>query len=249
MKTKIIFTLILATFLSILWGSSLKDRERLVFDIRYGVVTAGEATLNLTKTTHEGKDAWRIFVTAETNSFFDKMFRVRDTTESIACYHNLYSFRFTKNLHEGNYRQHRIHQNFLDQNFTLYSRFDFRQGRFHEPQRIEIPSNTFDIMSAFYYVRTLDLQPGQRIPVNITADGKSYDAEVQVVRRERIDTIFGRKNCLVIRPILDGEAIFKQTDSILIWLLDEDCKTPVQLQSKVAFGSFRAVLKRVETVR
>jgi hypothetical protein len=111
---------------------------------------------------------------------------------------------------------------------------------------MEIPSNTLDIISAFYYVRTQDLQVGRDIVVNVTADGKNYDARIRVLRKETIDTIFGRRSCFVIRPELHGDAIFKQTANIDIWLIDDELKTPVLLSSKVSFGSFRANLKRVD---
>ena len=230
-----------------LFGSNLKDRERLVFEIKYGFITAGEATLNIQKTEYRNVDAWRIFVTAETNSFFDGVFRVRDFIESMATYDNLYSLRFTKRLQEGRYRQHRIMQNYLSQGFSTYSRFNYKTGVFTE-SRITIPSNTYDLMSAFYYIRTQNLAPGNAIPVNVSVDGKSYDAIIHVERRETIDTLFGRRSCVVIRPALQGDAIFKQSGDIFIWLTDDADKVPVLLQSKVPFGHFRAVLSKVETV-
>jgi hypothetical protein len=225
--------------------SPLPDRELLVFDIRYGVFTAGEATLSLERIEHSGNDAWRIQVNARTNNFYDKLFMVRDFIESIASYENFYSYRFTKRLHEGNYRQHRVHQNFLDQGISIYSRWSYSQNRWNE-ERMEIPSNTLDIISAFYYVRTQELHVGRDIVLNVTADGKNYDARIRVLRKETIDTIFGKRSCFVIRPELRGDAIFKQTANIDIWLVDDAHLTPVQLSSKVTFGSFRAVLKRVD---
>ena len=245
MKNKVFMALFLIFAVSMLNGFNLRDGERLVFDIRYGVVTAGEATLNLEKTNYNEQSAWRITSTAQSNSFFDKVFRVRDFIESIATYDDLYSLRFTKRLHEGNYRQHRIHFNYLSQNFSIYSCFNFKQGVFSD-NRIEIPSNTFDILSAFYYARTIELIPGQTTEINVTVDGKSYNAGIQVLRYETIDTMFGRRRCIVIRPLLEGDAIFKQTDNIDVWLLDDEFKTPVMMSSKVIFGSFRATLKKVE---
>ena len=224
--------------------AALNDGERLVFDIKYGLVTAGEATLNLQKIQHQENEAWRIFSTAETNSFFDRVFRVRDTIESISTSDSLMSLVFTKRLSEGKYRQHRIHQNYFDQNLSIYSNFRFNRGVWEE-SRIEIPSGTYDLLSAFYQVRTMDMVPGQTIPINVTTDGKNYNALVNVLRKETINTVLGRVECLVIEPALEGEAIFQQTGDIHIWLTNDDRKIPVLLQSKVIFGHFRAILKSV----
>jgi len=108
---------------------------------------------------------------------------------------------------------------------------------------MEIPDITYDLMSAFYFVRTLDLEVGQSIPIPVTVDGKTYSAIVNVLKKEIINTKQGRVECFVVEPNLEGEAIFQQTGDIHIWLADDEYKTPVLMQSKVIFGHFRAILK------
>ena len=234
-------------FINCLYSTNLQNNERLVFDIKYGVINAGEATLNIQKTEYRDQDAWRIFSTANTNSFFDRVFKVRDHIESIATFDDLLSLTFIKRMHEGNYRQQRIHQNYLNQGYSIYSQFRFGRGEWDE-RRMDIPSYTRDLLSAFYFVRTRDLVPGESIPINITVDGRNNDTIVHVLRHETITTIFGRTECVVIEPAIQGEAIFRQTDAIHIWLTNDDRKIPVLLQSKVIFGHFRAILTKVEEI-
>jgi len=242
MKLKVFLLIFLLSVALHIYCEPLPESERLVYDIKYGVITAGEASLDLQRTTYQGKDVWQIQVNAKTNSFFDKMFKVRDFIESISQYENFYSLRFTKRMEEGNYRQHRVHLNYLNLNKSVYSSYNHKKGTFNNVE-MEIPENTLDIMSAFYYARTQDLKPSDYIAINITIDGKNYNAGVEVIKREAVDSILGRKTCLQIRPVLQGEAIFKQTGSIDIWLTDDGRKIPVLLSSKVIFGSFKAVLK------
>jgi hypothetical protein len=249
MKTKLIFGIILLAFCSFLFGDALVNGESLVFDIKYGVITAGSASLNSVKTEYKGQEAWKFYSIAVTNTFFDKMYKVRDYIESMATYDNLYSFRFTKKLQEGSYRQHRIHTNNLTDGLSVYSNFNFKKNAFTDTE-LEIPTTTYDILSAMYKTRTLDLTPGQKVELNVTVDGKSYNAIVHVLRRETIKTILGNKtNCLVIEPVLQGESLFKQTGNIHIWITDDAKKIPVLLQSKVIFGSFKAVLTEITKAR
>ncbi|MCL2064944.1 MAG: DUF3108 domain-containing protein [Candidatus Cloacimonetes bacterium] len=247
---KWIFMALLVVFISLLQGrneAALVDGERLVFDIRYGMINAGEATLNLQKSQYQGDNVWRIFTTAETNSFFDRVFRVRDYIESIAHYDDFRSYVFTKRLNEGRYRQHRIHQNYFDLNLSIYSSFSFGRGEWDERQ-MEIPTVTYDLLSAFVKVRTMDLVPGQTVEMHVTVDGRNYNALVHVLRKETINTILGRVECLVIEPALEGEAIFQQTGDIHVWITNDDRKIPVLLQSKVIFGHFRATLKAIQSL-
>jgi hypothetical protein len=227
---------------------SFQNGEKLTFDIKYGIIGAGQATLEVNEIIfREDTPAYQITSTARTNSFFDRIFKVRDEIESILDKENLYSHRFTKRLREGRYRQHRIHFYYPDQDFSLYMRYSFSDREFNE-ERMEIPPDTHDILSAFYWLRKQDLVPGDSIDINVTADGDNYTARVIVHHTETIDTIFGKKECLVIEPLLAGDAIFKQTGDIHIWITNDEHKIPVRMQSKVTFGSFTAILSEAENI-
>ena len=52
------------------------------------------------------------------------------------------------------------------------------------------------------------------------------NTEIIVHRREKIKTIFGDINCLVIEPKLVSGAVFKQTGRITIWITDDEYKIP-----------------------
>ena len=229
-------------------SSSFRNGEKLTFDIKYGIVTAGQATLEVQETTlRDSVEVYQITSRARTTSFFDRIFKVRDEIESIMDKETLLSHRFTKRLNEGRYQQYRIHFYYPEQGFSLYMRYSFQKGEFEE-ERIEIPENTQDILSAFYWVRKQDLTPGESVFVDVTADGRNYTAEIKVHQPETVRTIFGRKECLVLEPILEGEAIFKQTGDILIWVTNDKYKIPVRMTSQVVFGSFSANLISAENV-
>ena len=225
----------------------LPENEKLSYDIKYGKISAGTATFNTLVTTFEDEDVYRIFTTAKTNSFFDKVYKVRDTIESIATIDSLYSIRFTKNMSEGSYRQHRVHRNYLSENYSVYLRFNHKENVFREPEIIDIPSNTYDLLSAISILRTITFEPGDIILLNVTVDGKNYNALAKILKKEKIKTILGEKECFVIEPALEGDAIFKQTGVIHVWITDDDQKIPVLLQSKVIFGHFRAILSEITT--
>jgi len=221
---------------------AFQSGEKLTFEIKYGLVNAGQATLEVNEFLfRDSTPAYRITSLARTNSFFDRIFKVRDEIESILDKEKLVSHRFTKRLQEGTYRQYRVHFYYPEQGFTIYMKHNFRTKEATE-ERIEIEEDTQDILSAFYRARKQKLVVGESIFLNVTADGRNYRAEVKILRTERVRTIWGDKECLVLEPVLEGEAIFKQTGNILIWLTNDDFKIPVKLESKVIFGSFTANL-------
>jgi len=191
--------------------------------------------------------AYQITSSAQTTSFFDKIFKVRDEIESIVDKKLKVSRRFTKKLNEGKYRQYRIHFYYPEQNITVYSKYDYNKEKFVD-QKIDIPPSTQDILSAFYWLREQELKPGQKYIVNVTADGRNYPAEIRIHPPETLNTALGKVECLKIQPILEGDAIFKQTGDIFIWLTNDELRRPVKLESKIIFGNFTATLTKVEHV-
>ena len=232
-------------FFSIYSLFSLETDEKLTFDVKYGIITAGEAFLQIEQTTYKDSiPVLRIHSLAKTNSFFDKIYKVRDYFESIWSMKKE-ALRFTKKLREGKYWQHRVHFYYPKQNLSVYVKFGKKTKNIKQ-KKMEIPPQTQDILSAFYWLRNQNIEVGQEYIINVTADGLNYPAKVIVRKKEKIKTIFGKKNCFVVEPMLEGDAIFKQTGKILIWLTADEKKIPVKMSSKIIFGSFKAILKKVE---
>ncbi len=228
--------------------SAFELGEKLTFDIKYGFIKAGEATLQISSHIYkDSTECYKIESLAKTNSFFDNIYKVRDHIESIWDRNKHVTLRFTKKLREGSYRQHRIHFYYPEQNFTIYTKFGRKTKKFKE-KRMEIPSDTQDILSALYYMRMQEFAVGDTLTINVTADGRNYPADVIVHRIEEIETIFGNKKCFVVEPILKGDAIFKQTGKILVWLTADEYKIPVKMSSKIVFGSFKAILNDAENI-
>lgn len=228
-------------------GAVITDGEKLIFTVKYGLIAAAEATLEIKSTTFSNKDAWLISSKARTYPFFDGVFTVRDTIRSWWEKDSLRTLRLSKYMNEGAYRQFRVITYNHDKNTASYQRWNFKKQSFKTKQ-INIPHNTQDILSAFYKVRQMNLNPGKTVFVDITVDGKSVRTEVVVHRRETINSIFGDKECLVIEPKLKSEGIFKQSDKVLIWITDDKYKVPLKMTSKIIFGAFSATLINAKNV-
>lgn len=244
---KIMIALSLIAFCLPLFSVAFRDGEKLTFNVKYGIVSAGEATLEARSLNYQGRDVWYLSTNARTYPFFDVFFKVRDKVESWWDKKTLLTHKFAKTLREGNYRQYRIHTYDQDSRNTSYQKWSYKDDAW-ETQNMDLPFTTQDMLSAFYYARTQPMKPGDRISVNITADGRAVPTEIVVHRREKVSSIFGKIDCLVIQPMVKSEAIFKQEGNIMIWVSDDAYKIPVQLESAVAFGSFVARLTDAENV-
>ncbi|MBD3163498.1 MAG: DUF3108 domain-containing protein [Candidatus Eisenbacteria bacterium] len=212
---------------------AIRTGEKLIFSVRYGFIRAGEASLEITGIEEVGgHPCYHVVSLAKSNSFFDRIFKVRDRVESWMDVDFLFSRRFHKRLREGGYRKdQRIemdHRNLLA---------TYQNGRV-----FEISPGAHDVLSAFYYVRTLDLEPGQQFDLDAHADRKNYPLRVIVHRRESVDTPAGEFDCLVVEPVLRTPGLFKHQGDLTIWLTDDERRMPVLMKSKIAVGSISVTL-------
>jgi len=99
-----------------------------------------------------------------------------------------------------------------------------------------------DILSAFYYVRTLNLEPGDTIPLPYHDNGGNYPIKVIVHRRDTVSVPAGRFACLVVEPIIATPGLFQRKGRMFLWITDDEKKMPVMMVSKIPIGSVVAKL-------
>jgi len=209
------------------------EGEYLLFSIQYGLIYAGDATLEVRSHAElGGRRAYHVVSVARTNKAFDMIYKVRDRHESYIDWDELYSLRFEKHLREGRFR--RDHEIDFDQS---------RHVAVYRDEEVGIPPNTHDFLSALYYFRTIDVEPGQAVALVNHTNKKNYPIYIKILRRESVEVPAGRFDCLVAEPVLETSAIFENTGKLTIWFTDDSLRMPVLMRSKVIVGSFEALLK------
>jgi hypothetical protein len=209
------------------------EGELLTFAIQYGLIYAGEATLEIRNVAEiDSAKAYHIISTARTSSAFDHVFKVRDRHDSLLDYENLFSLSFEKHLREGKFKR--------DEKVTFDQK---RHLAVYADKQVPIPPNTQDFLSALYYARTLPLDVGEAMAMANHTGGKNYPIYIKVLRRERVKVPAGEFDCLVVEPVLQTTSLFENKGKLTIWVTDDTVRMPVLLRSKVVIGAFEAVLK------
>ena len=62
------------------------------------------------------------------------------------------------------------------------------------------------------------------------------------MRKEVLDTEFGKVSCLVFRPYVESGRVFNEKESLTIWVSDDDNKIPLLIKADLAVGSLKASL-------
>jgi len=217
------------------WGPG----ERLVFSVEYGILKAGTATLSVTgPVDHEGLLGYRITAEASSNPAFSSFFEVRDVNEALLDIVQLHSLTYMKSLQEGEYSNSE----------EMY--FDQEEGFAYYPEEedpdkavIAIPPHALDVLSAFFFARTQELEPGNDFCIDVHVDNGNYPLEVKVLERGSIRTRAGTFDCIQLQPVLRGEGLFNQQGEIFIWVTDDERHIPVLMSASIVIGEITCILE------
>jgi hypothetical protein len=217
--------------------------ERLTFDISYGIVTAGQAVMSTPQwKVINGRQTIETRVEAFSSPSFDWVFKVRDRYQTFLDGEGLFPWRFEQHVREGSYsRDYNAVFDPLDQTAVA------SDGKTYKTEPY-----VHDIVSAFYYIRTLDLtrmRKGDKIHLQNFFDGKTHPLDVLVLGHQRVETEAGTFNCVVVEPLVVEGGLFKNEGSIRIWMTDDANHMPVKMSTKVIIGSIDAKLVKYQGVK
>ena len=219
--------------------------ERLRFSLRWTVVPAGEAILEvLPFKSIDGQKVYHFRLTAETNAFVDLFYKVRDRIDAFASIDMTRAVRYHHKQHEGDNRKDVEVQFDWQRELAL-----FNDGR--TDREIEIKPGTFDPLSVFYYSRMADFKADGLIRCPVSDGKKCVDGQARIVKKETIKVISGEYETFLIEPDLKhvGGVFEKSKDAkIRLWITADDRHLPVKIASKVAIGSFVGELMAIEKV-
>lgn len=220
-------------------NKAFKEGEKLTFDVKYGFVTAGVAVMEIPKKKRiSGRDAYHIIFEVNTVPSFDLFYKVRDRYESYLDAKGLFPWRFEQHIREGTYSR----------DFAAF--FDQRKGKAKTSEgEYEIPKYVHDIVSAFYFARTLDysnMKVDEVVHLKNFYKDKVYDLDIKYHGKETIEVAAGKFECIIVEPLVQEGGLFKSEGNIIVWLTNDDIKMPVRVKTKVIVGAIDADLTKYE---
>ncbi|MDD2337142.1 MAG: DUF3108 domain-containing protein [Geobacteraceae bacterium] len=227
----------LSTILACTNASALTIPEKLVYDLTWTGIKAGTATQEIVAENGEIK----ITSIARSVDWITVFFPVEDRIVSILSANPEaklgQSKSYSLKTREGSHRRDREVQFNHAKGIAYYK--DNLNG---EKRELPIASSILDTLSSFYFVRTLKLEVGKSVFLTILDNLKTWNVEVQVLRKEKIKTSLGTFDTIVIKPLMQSEGIIDRKGEMLIWLTDDKRLLPVKMKTKVKIGSVTATL-------
>jgi hypothetical protein len=211
--------------------------EALLFEVRWMGMLAGRASMTVSeRTMRDGREVYHIRTLAETSPFFSVFYMVRDVGETFVDARELYPWYFHLDQREGARAMKRTVAFDQHRGVAVYTK------NHQAPEAVEVPLGVHDSLSSFYALRTVPLHVGQAIHLKTFSNGRTYDVEVQVIRRERVDAYWGPVEALVVRTLMRFEDVLRQKGDVLIWVTDDERRLPVRMRTAIKVGSIEATL-------
>ncbi len=215
--------------------------EHLIFDVGFSFITAGEGAFEIfSADSMHGRACYRIAFTVNSVPSFSWIYKVQDRYETFLDAQGVFPWRFEQHVREGGYH--------LDYD----ANFDQIDGIAQTSKKsVPIPPYVHDVVSAFYYVRTMDFsqsRPGQKYILYNFFKDSTYQLAVKFLGRQQVSVDAGKFNTIVIEPLIQEGGLFKSKGRVLLWLTDDERKIPVKVSTEIVVGSIEAELREYSGV-
>jgi hypothetical protein len=216
------------------------DGQTYVYAVEWHMFTAGTAKITLQA---EGSEQ-HVIATAVSSGFVNALFKVNDHFEALFDPHKFCSLRVSKHVEEGSRaKQVELH-------------FDYSRGKGVEDEKNlktgetkhvenDVPGCVTDVVSGFYYLSSLPLQEGNSYAFPINDGGKTTEVSLRVEAREQVKVPAGTFQTIRVKAEPTTGAL-KGKGTVWTWYTADGNHMPVQMRSKLGWGTLLFRLLRVE---
>ncbi|MDH1883471.1 DUF3108 domain-containing protein [Empedobacter sp. GD03797] len=247
-KYILFFTFIILSFaLPLNAQINYKVGENLKFRVHYSGLNAGYASIDVKEATLNGKSHFHIVGKGTSTGAVRAFFKVDDNYESYIDKTDLKPTKFVRNIVEGSYKRHQIY--YFDHANRKAKVENKRDGKVTTET---IPYDAQDLLSAFYSLRNTNhatLKTGDYLNENIFLGDETLKFRLKVLGRETLKTKFGKIAAIKIRPYVQSGRVFKESESVTMWISDDDNLVPLKIKAGLLVGSLNADLNEYSNLK
>lgn len=233
-----------AQSLPYLESSTFEEGEVLYYKLKYGFITAAEASLRVVATDvkFDKNPTYHLVAQGRTSGTFDVFYKVRNRYDSYIDKKDFTPYLYTENIQEDRYRRTDKARFYQDQKKVVASKGTFRSS----------VSQTFDLISAYYFARNIDfsnIKRGEKLILRYFLDDDVTPLTIEYLGKEMVKTSKGIVRCLKFSPSISPGRIFKKDSQLFLWITDDANRIPVKAQAEVLVGNITMELVDAKGLR
>ena len=226
--------------------AAFQSGEWFKFKMSYsGWFKAGEATLKVDEKKLNGKTVYHVVGKGKTTGAVNLFFKVRDRYESYFDKETGAPYKFIRKIDEGG------HTKDIEIEFDHDKQKAIVNNKKHKKVKtIATEKDVQDMVSMYYYLRNsidiTDLKRGDEIMTNMFFDEENYGFKLKYLGKETIKVNINdskvKVKTLKFRPYVMAGRVFKEEESLTLWVSADKNKIPLRIKADLAVGSLRADL-------
>lgn len=214
-------------------NTTFKTGEKLTYRVTYGLVDAGEATIEVKSTSRkgQGRELQHVVATGKTLGSFNSFYKVHDVYESYIDKKSMMPWYFVRNVDEGG--------------FTINQKYTFKQNekKVHNGDKdFEVNLGIQDMISSFYKARTLNMKgmtSGKVFSFKCFMDDEVYNLKIKYKGKEKIKIRKGEFQCYKFVPVVQTGRYFKSEEDVQFWVTADQNRIPVLVKAKIPVGTVK----------
>jgi hypothetical protein len=130
--------------------------------------------------------------------------------------------------------------------------YDRDNKNLKEAREYNLMSEVQDLVSGFYYLRTLNLsklKPGEVVIIKGFFDKELYNIKLIYEGTEKLDTKIGVKETYIFSPEIPSNKLFRGNYPVKVWVTKDQNKIPVKIKANLFLGSLNLDLVSVKGLR
>lgn len=220
-----------------------KVGEKLEYRLRYGFVTAAEASISVEETTavFDNKPVYHLIAEGGTAGTFSVFYKVKNRYDSYIDQLTMSPYLYKENIREANYRRSDQARFYQDEKKVVSKKGTFKSN-----------GQLFDVVSAYYFARNLNiskLSEGDKFSMDYFLNDGISNMEVQYIGKEVVKTTLGLIRCIKFSPSIQPGRIFRKNSKLYLWITDDANRIPVKAQVELLVGSVTLELISAEGLK
>ena len=228
--------------------------EKLEYRVHYGMINAAEASMEISNQVvyRNNRPCYKVDVWGRSVGLFDLITRINDNWGTYIDTAAIIPHGFYRILEEGRYRKFEYVDFDHDRQQAVTTILDKVTKKPREKTVTKVPRNVQDMVSGYYYIRTLDfskIKEGEVISIDAFFDQEQYDFKVRYLGKETLRTKLGKFRTIILQPLLPKNGLFTGEDAITVWMSDDANKIPLKVKASMFVGAVEIDIKKISGAR
>ncbi len=215
---------------------------------KWGLINkrAGTATLTLDK----GAKEYTAQLTARSEPWADRIYRVRDTLNGRMTLRDFTPLMYEKIAHEGDDHKHDVVKYSRSGNEVTGDciRRVFKNGKLKVDERRELTAEgtTVDMLTSFYFMRALPFESwvdGHEETVNIFSGKRKELLTIKYHGKVDLKIDGTSHQCYYITFLFTSAGGKKTSDDMEAWISADTARIPLRLEGKLPVGKVHCILE------